>query len=269
MDPSSLYKRITSLTGRTARIVGVLFLICAVIYVILVAWLQNHLASQAISITQAAGMPAEVEKALKGALTWLLAGATLIALGRLAAESLNPFRSQATTFPKLFMLLGFSLALALLPYGVRKLRGVDAKGLPSYMEPSDPANARWWNPDGEAVLFHSREEDGSLRFWNRPGITPDTGMPSLPISREVRATWQKVRSETEASEERAREQSAREFKLKEEASAKERARLAEIEAKRLAETEARRVAEAQALAEVRRQETLAAEAKARLIKQSS
>jgi len=194
--------RLSSIAGGVLKLSAVLFGAGVLSYVILVAWLHHHLSSQAISITQAAGVPVEAERVIKGFLSWLAAFALVPALIRLATESLNPFRSAGGVMGRLGLLLIVAFCAALLPHGFRILRGVDHAGLPVRMELSDPTRAIWWNPDGDPVLFHSNEIDGGIRFWNRPGITPDTGLPSLPITRDVRARWQEMLRKSSAENDR-------------------------------------------------------------------
>ena len=198
-DSDSSSSRLSAVAGGLLKFSAILFGSGLLVYIVLVAWLHHHLASQAVSITQAAGMPAEAERVLKGFLSWLIAFALLPALVRLAAESLNPFRSADKVLRKLAALIAIGFCAAMFPHGLRVLRGVDAKGLPVRMEPSDPARAMWWNPDGEPILFHSREADGSIRFWNRPGITPDTGSDSRPVTRESRRDWEQRSKDSAAS----------------------------------------------------------------------
>ena len=181
------------------------FLILLAIYLILVGWLHHNLSTQAVSISQAAGVPIEGEQLLKGLLSWLLAFALLPAFVGLVLEGLNPFRSNRRIFVRLGLLILLGFAVALLPHGLRMVRGVDQSGLPTLMEPANPEKVCWWSADGTAVLFHSREDDGSIRFWNRPGITPDTGQPGRPGTRSVREEWEKTCKEEERSARQAEE----------------------------------------------------------------
>ena len=181
--------RTASLVAFSFKALAVAFGALLLIYLILVSWLHSHLAGQAISISQAAGAPMAVEKFLGGFLFWLLAAALLPLAARLLIASFNPFRTSGTVIGGIASLIGIGLAMSLLPTGLRTIRGVDTKGLPIEMERSDPGAARWWNPDGEPVLFFSLEEDGSMGFWNRPGTTPQSGAESKPVTREIRAHW--------------------------------------------------------------------------------
>lgn len=208
MIPANTRSNLASFANNAIKLVGLIFVIAFVIYVALVASLHHHLAAQAISITQASGSPAEVELVLSGFLPWLLSFALVPALIRLVLESVNPFRSTNSILNRLSLLAILGVGLALLPPGIRKLRGVDHAGLPVRMESSDPSRAIWWNPDGTPVLFHSVETNGSFRFWNRPGITPDTGLPCLPVTRDVRSRWEETIRKSTAETDRVRRQIA-------------------------------------------------------------
>jgi hypothetical protein len=87
-------------------------------------------------------------------------------------------------------LLILALAVWMIPALSRKVRKVGADGYPLTMEARDPAVVDWFAPDGRSVLFWSREADGTFRFWNRPGSTPDTKVVALPVSRMQRIEWE-------------------------------------------------------------------------------
>ncbi len=203
-------ERVTSFAGVLLKLLAFLFGVGLLLYILVVAWMHYHLSGQAVSISQAAGIPADAERVLKGFLSWLLALALVPALIRLTMESLNPRRSSSTVILKLIAFMTIGFASALLPYGLRSLRGVDARGLPIHMRQSDPSVANWWDPNGNPVLFFSAEKDGSLRFWNRPGTTPDTGLACLPVTREQRSLWERKVSETAAEDQRKKQEAANE-----------------------------------------------------------
>lgn len=257
---SSRASVLATLAGATLKLLAAAFTLGLLLYLLAVAWLHHHLAGQAIGIAQAAGLPADAERSLGGLLTWLLAFALVPALLGLVAESLKPGRDKRKVIGQLLLLVAISLAAVLLPHGLRSVRGVDARGLPIHLEPSDPAAARWWNADGDPVLFHSVEGDGRLRFWNRPGVTPDTGLPSHAVTREVRLQWERARAakialDAEQTRQRETEDAAKEasetarheaavvenglrvkaLQESQRASQAQQARLAEIEAKSQAE----------------------------------
>jgi hypothetical protein len=192
MIPAATRAHIANLLGRTSIAFAILFGVALLIYIGLVSWLHHHISGQAISITQAAGLPADAERIFRGLLSWLLAFAALPAFGRLVLESLNPFRSTDVILGRLALLILLGLSITLLPFGLRRLRGVDHAGLPVRMEASDPARAMWWNPDGDPVLFFSTETGGAVRYWNRPGITPDTGLQAAPVTRDIRARYEEI-----------------------------------------------------------------------------
>lgn len=207
--------RIATIAGNSFKVLAVAFSLVLVVYILLVTWLHHNLADHAVSISQAAGAPADAERILNGILPWLLASAILPAFVRLAAESLNPFRSGSTVIWRIVLLMTLAIASALLPHSLRRLRGVDAQGLPVHMRQSNPADALWWLPNGTPVLFYSLEDDGSIRFWNRKGITPDTGTTSVPVTRETRRNWVQQRS-NEAMEKERRQREDAEAKAKQE-----------------------------------------------------
>ena len=190
--------QLATAAGSLLKLCAIVFGVALVLYLVAVTWLHHHLSGQAVSISQAAGLPADAERVLQGFLSWLLAIALVPALVALVAESLNPLRASSRLIGRLLLLLGVGLAFSLLPHGLRRARGVDAHGLPVHLESSDPARARWWDAGGQPVLFHSQEPDGTLRFWNRPGVTPDSGLPSLPVTREIRHSWEQQRAAAKA-----------------------------------------------------------------------
>lgn len=87
------------------------------------------------------------------------------------------------------------LILGVLPELSRWVRGVDKKGLPRELVEMDPAASPWFSVDDKPLLYWSRERDGSMRFWNRPTVTPDTRQPILPVSRTQRIEWENRRGE--------------------------------------------------------------------------
>ncbi|MCX6879334.1 MAG: hypothetical protein NTW21_36850 [Verrucomicrobia bacterium] len=217
--------RLSSLAGNSLKVLAVVFILGLVLYLLLVVWLHHDLARHAVSISQAVGAPAEAERILNGFLSWLLACALIPAIVRLVAESLNPFRSGSTVVGKIALLMAIAIASALLPHTLRVVRGVDAQGLPCVMQPSDPVAAQWFNPDGKATLFWSKEDDGTLRFWSRPGMTPDTGVPSTAVTPAMRKDWE---AQKKAKDEAQREQSRLEQE-QQRAEQNERERVAGIE----------------------------------------
>ena len=208
--------RFAALFGGLLKISVGLTIVVAVIYLGLVVWLNHEISGQAISIVQAAGAPAEGERVFRGLLWLLMSFVAFSALIRLVLEAINPFVKPGTMLPKLAFLVAVSFAGSLLPTTLRKLRGVDANDLPVNMSPSDPVAARWWNADGKPVLFYSLENEDAVRFWNRPGITPDTGLQSLPVTREQRREWEQQRSDRAEEAERM-EREAADKKAKQEA----------------------------------------------------
>lgn len=95
--------------------------------------------------------------------------------------------------------LGRLFALALLggvgaavPGMIRTIRGIDSEGLPLKMETVDPAAVSWFAPDGKERIYWSRERDGSMRFWNRPGWTPDTKVEVFPATKLQRIEWERT-----------------------------------------------------------------------------
>jgi hypothetical protein len=177
------------------KALAILFGVGLILYFVVVAWLHSNLSGQAISISQAAGAPVEAEKFLGGFLSWILAFSLVPAFAGLILRSLNPLKRGNEVTIRILMIMAIGLAMALLPTALRTIRGVDASGLPTRMSASDPAAAIWWTPNNEPVLFYSYESEGNLRFWNRPGTTPDTGSQSRPVTKEIRAAWEKMRSQ--------------------------------------------------------------------------
>lgn len=253
--------RIAAFAGLSLRILAAIFGFSLILYIILVVWLHHRIAVQAISISQAAGAPAEVERMLNGFLFWLLAFALVPAFVRLAAESINPFRSSSTIIARIAVVVAIGFCSALLPHGLRSLRGVDVNGLPAVMQPSDPEATRWFDPDGKATLFWSKEDDGRWRFWSRPGITPDSGVPSVAVTPAFRKEWEARRRQLKESEQ-AQSQLERERMTKEKV---DRERLAtDVEHQRQREEKIRHEQQAVAKAELDAQAARAMEEKTRI-----
>jgi hypothetical protein len=231
MNPS----RIASLAGHSLRILAAIFGLGLILYIVLVAWLHHHLASQAISISQAAGAPADAERILKGFLSWLLSFAVVPAIVRLAAESLNPFRSNSTVIARIALIMAIGISAALLPHGLRSLRGVDAQGLPRVMRPSDPVAAQWFDPDGKATLFWSKEHDGTLRFWSRPGVTPDSGVASVAVTPAFRMEWEARRKQLEHADQEQSRLERDKMRIEQAEREREKMRIEQAERERLAQ----------------------------------
>jgi len=195
-DESAPWLRFVGIAGKSFTII---FLLAFLLYVATVLWIHHQWAGKAVAISQAVGAPADVERTLQGLLPWLLSFALVPAFLRLLAEALNPFRKVGTAVYRLVITLVLSIMMVTLPHIIRSLRGVDAEGLPRVMQPSDPVAAQWFDPDGNATLFWSREEDKSLRFWSRPGFTPDTGVVSQRVTPTLRKEWQAVINRREES----------------------------------------------------------------------
>lgn len=197
---------ISWLMGRMAIGFGICFIVALIIYIGLVVLLYISVSGQGVSITQAAGFPAKAEQAFRGFLPLMLAISLAPLVVRLVVDAFNPFRHVGKILGRSALVLGLGLGGIMLPDGLRFIRGVDGEGLPVTLRESNPRNAAWFAPDGTPVLFFSVEDDGSMRFWNRPGVTPDSGLPSRAVDREVRKAWQQ--QEEAAAAQRAREADA-------------------------------------------------------------
>ncbi|MEO8353320.1 MAG: hypothetical protein ABI680_16450, partial [Chthoniobacteraceae bacterium] len=107
---------------------------------------------------------------------------------------------------------------ALVPSAIQKVRGVNADGLPTEMvEIVDPGHRSWFSPDGRALIYYSRESDGSLRFWNREGLTPDRRLESQPVTAAVRSDWEeaeRIRATAEQHEAEERQAAQQEYEEK-------------------------------------------------------
>lgn len=231
---------------KATRGIFILSLLVLVGYVILITCLHMHLAGKAVSISQAVGLPADVERGLYGILPWLLVATTVPYLISVTFHALNPIGNKSKSFRQVGMIFLTSIALLLLPHVLRTIRGVDASGLPNQMKKSDPHLSQWFSPDGQATLFYSEEEDGSMHFWTRPGITPDSGLTSKAVTPDIRKKWfnlQKELKQKSEETERLQHESKRiqsEQKAQEEAILSARQHEATIAAEQRRSEEARR-----------------------------
>ena len=194
---------ISWLMGRMAIGFGICFIVALIIYIGLVVLLYISVSGQGVSITQAAGFPVKAEQAFRGFLPLMLAISLAPLVVRLLVDAINPFRRVGKILGRSALVIGLGLGGIMLPDGLRFIRGVDGEGLPVTLRESNPQNAAWFAPDGTPVLYFSVEDDGTMRFWNRPGVTPDSGLPSRAVDREVRKTWQQ--QEEAVAAKRARE----------------------------------------------------------------
>lgn len=199
MNP--VFPRIATLLGRMTKILAIVCGLVFLLYIGLAVWFHHGLANQTAEIARAAGLPAGVESAFRDVFLFLAALLMFNALARLAISALNPFARTADVLPKVLGIVAISLAFLYLPTGIRALRGVDESGLSSSMESADPERSTWFLPDGTPTLFHSIEEDGTIRFWNRPGITPDTGVTSAPVTHDARKDWTRKKNAENARRE--------------------------------------------------------------------
>lgn len=204
MNTTDIFPRIAHILSRMTKVLAILCGILFLLYIGMVAWFYSELSARTGDITRAAGLSAHVESALHSVFMFLAALLLFNALARLAIAALNPFARTADVLPKALSVVAISFVSLYLPTGIRTLRGVDESGLRSVMEPADPVRSSWFMPDGTPALFHSIEEDGAIRFWNRPGITPDSGVTSQPVTLEIRRDWVRRKLQDDARREAER-----------------------------------------------------------------
>ncbi|MCP5535453.1 MAG: hypothetical protein H7A51_04365 [Akkermansiaceae bacterium] len=247
--------RVIKAISKFAAFVGIpLFVIGLIIYCLAVYFVHREITDKAVSITQAAGTSAEFMDFFGDFLPWLFTFALVPLVLRFILDCINPFGDSSQNLKKLSYAALILIALASLIPLLRTIRGVDADGLPVRMERSDPATAQWFAPNGSAVIFVSRESDGSQAFWNRPGTTPQTATISKPVTRADRQEWEaaekkkKQQAEKKAAERKKEEEAQREAREEKNHLAREQAlqktlieerQRHELERKRLEEEKAR------------------------------
>jgi hypothetical protein len=214
---------------------------------------QHEIAGAAGDFSRVAGLDTRLAHWLEGLVSWGAAFG-LVSLGwRLLGAVLWPFTRAAVQWKTIVTLLTLTGVGASIPAAVQALRGVDAKGLPKRMsEISDATNLEWFAPDGTARLTFSRESDGRLRLWNRPGCTPDRAQTAAPVTAQIRAEWERARrtaAENEARRQAAEHEAA--VREKERRAASERAASERAAAERAA-AERQRLERARAVAEEQR-----------------
>lgn len=243
--------RITSMLARIGRIAVILFLVFMVLRIGAAVYVHHRIANAGSDFARASGLDSRMSFWLEGPASWILTFALTSIFLRAILQFAWPFGKSARSLRVPLILFALTGLGALVPSMIQKVREVGPDGLPAAMvESVEPAKQNWFAPDGAAIIFYSREADGSLRFWNRPGLTPDRRVESQPVTGAIRSEWERAESARAAT--KRREAEARDaVRLQEEA----RQRLALEEKRRLDQERlaAQRAGEAQTAAETRRQ----------------
>lgn len=241
---------VTSLLARLSVAAVILFLGIVLVRVGAAVFVHHRIANAGSDFARVSGLDSRMSFWLEGPASWTLAFALTSIFLRTIWLFAWPFGKSAHSLRVPLILFGLTGLGALVPSTIQKVRGVNADGLPVEMlEITEPGRQKWFAPDGTAMVFFSREADGALRFWNRPGLTPDRRVESQPVNSAIRVEWE--RAENARVEAKRREEAAREAARRQEET---RQRLA-MEEKRRAEQErmaAQRASEAQNAAEAQR-----------------
>lgn len=243
--------RITSMLARLSLVAVVVFLVFVMLRIAAAVFVHHRIVNAGSDFARVSGLDSRMSFWLEGPASWTLTFALTSIFLRTIWLFAWPFGKSARSLRVPLMLFAITGLGALVPSMIQKVRGVNADGLPVEMvEIGEPAGQKWFAPDGTATLFYSRETDGSLRFWNRTGLTPDRRVESQPVTSEVRSEWERAES-ARAATKRSEAEALDAVRLQEDA----RQRLASEKRRRADQErlEAQRASEAQRAAEFLRQ----------------
>ncbi|MCH8512652.1 MAG: hypothetical protein LAT83_13525 [Kiritimatiellae bacterium] len=213
------FGRFISKVIRTS-IISAIVLFCILGAGIVISYI--HVTRHGNLISEAAQAPAEVRRIIGGPIFWMMAfPVTFLCIG-LVLQSILSYRSPLRMLGKLLLVLGFAVMLALVPTALYSMRNTTPSGTPRVMRVADPDRDPWFAPDGTAVLYVSRETNGSLRFWKTQGYTPDTKVPAVPVSRELRDDYERKKADMERQRRAARERQEAENRRQAEIQARQR-----------------------------------------------
>jgi hypothetical protein len=192
----------------SARLLAVLMLglvVLALARLGIAYWLHDQFANSAADIAAVSGMDVRLAHWMQTNVAWIAGLGLFSIVWRWMIAVVWPFTPRRKIWkPALLLLVATGLGTGM-PVLIGRIRHVDAAGRPERMEEIvNPCAGDWFTPDGAALLYYSREADGSLRFWNRPGMTPDHALQSVPVTPEVRMEWERQRA-ARAEQEKQRE----------------------------------------------------------------
>lgn len=105
----------------------------------------------------------------------------------------RPFSGMRYLWQPLGIILLITGSAALLPWSARKVMDLDNGNNPIRMKMVDPKTSTWFSAYGEAEIYYSQDEDGTLHFWNREGFSPTDRSEVKPVTPEIRQKWEKSR----------------------------------------------------------------------------
>jgi hypothetical protein len=62
----------------------------------------------------------------------------------------------------------------------------------------NPGVVRWFDASGQALLFYTKEPDGSITFSDQSGVHYRTGRPLKPVTPEIYEEWHKLNNKEDA-----------------------------------------------------------------------
>lgn len=233
---------------KAAAAIAVTALILRLVFFLLMKLYLDHSVDDLAKVT---GMDIDIAAWVKSlvatVISFSLAPLLLRWFGGLTLPGFDP----KVTLRLSIIVIGCSGILVILPPTIRTIRGLDRDGLPELLQTVDPKTSRWFTPDHQALIAVSFERDGSWEFWNRPGTTPQSAVEAIPVTTEIRETW-------ETRQDNARQEKEREVRDAQQKSHKE-----------LEIREQERLRAVAVKEEVKRQERIQIEARTRFLKEEA
>ena len=162
--------------------VAVVIVVALVIVQIGVAiWLRGYMEAPATELVEATGMNAAIAAWLKGIAITVASISLAPWVLRLCVGLTLPGFSSAKTMRLSMLAIAISGVAVCAPPAIRACRT---------MQSVDPNTSCWFKPDGKPGIAVSLEKDGSYQFWNRPGITPQSGVPAVWVTLQTRSAWE-------------------------------------------------------------------------------
>lgn len=181
-----LYNYLHKVSSIIITIVSVLAVCLVGLYIYVVNALHSEFALNIKNITTALGFEDDVTSIFTGGLLLLFIVAAMPSIIKTIYDAFNPFSCKEEVVRKIILIALLGSMTVFAPTGIRKLKGVGKDGLPEYVKLLDPSVYDWYDADGIPKLYYSYEENGDIRYWNRIGVTPDTGMKISPVNSEIR-----------------------------------------------------------------------------------
>jgi hypothetical protein len=184
--------KLSDLIKRAVATITILFALWTVLRFPFYLYTQQLVASKLRDIGEASGFSSDIMIWAMGLPSWVIAMVFAgPAFGRLLRYAILGFPRGVDGIVEGGMVILVSFVLQFMPDAIRDLRNVDKTGKVLRLVQVDPAKILWFRNDGTtARIFYSREEDRSLRFWNKQANnTEDTGAKILPVTVEIRKEY--------------------------------------------------------------------------------